>query len=69
MDMGRVVGDERLYTLQVTLELPGEEPKQLAPSAAMVPLPAVPKVRVGWRIPVRVAAENHQLMMFEWEKV
>lgn len=69
MDMGQVVGDERLYTMQVTLELPGEAPKQLKPSAAMVPLTAVPKVRVGWRIPVRVAAENHQLMMFEWEKV
>lgn len=69
MDMGQVVGDERLYTMQVTLEMPGAAPKQLQPSAAMVPLTAVPKVRVGWRIPVRVAAENHQLMMFEWDRL
>jgi hypothetical protein len=69
MDMGKVVGDEKLYTMQVTLELPGRAPEQLQPSAAMVPLHATPKVKVGWRIPVRVAAENHQLMMFEWDRV
>jgi hypothetical protein len=68
-DTGQTVGDERLYTMQVTLEMPGQPPRQLQPSAAMVPLHAAPKVRVGWRIPVRVAADNHQLIMFEWEKV
>jgi hypothetical protein len=30
---------------------------------------AVPKVRVGWRVPVRVAAENHNLLMFEWDRL
>jgi hypothetical protein len=69
MDMNQVVGDEKLYTLQVTLELPGQAPKQLSPSGAMVPLTAAPKVRVGWRVPVRVAAENHPLLMFEWERL
>jgi len=69
MDMGKVVGDEKLYTMQVTLELPGQAPEQLQPSAAMVPLTAAPKVRVGWRVPVRVSADNHQLLMFEWDKV
>lgn len=68
-DSGQIVGDERLYTMQVTLELPGQPPKQLNPSAAMVPLIAVPKVRVGWRVPVRVAAENHNLLMFEWDRL
>lgn len=68
-DSGQIVGDERLYTMQVTLELPGQPPKQLTPSAAMVPLIAVPKVRVGWRVPVRVAAENHNLLMFEWDRL
>lgn len=67
-DTGQMVGDERLYTMQVTLEMPGQPPRQLQPSAAMVPLHAVPKVRVGWRIPVRVDANNHQLMMFEWDR-
>ena len=55
--------------MQVTLELPGQAPKQLAESAAMVPLRAMHKVHVGWKVPVRVAAENPNLMMFEWDKV
>lgn len=67
-DTGQIVGDERLYTMQVTLELPGQAPQKLAPSAAMVPLTAMHKVRVGWRVPVRVAADNHQLLMFEWDR-
>jgi len=68
-DTGQIVGDERLYTMQVTLELPGQAPKQLAESAAMVPLRAMHKVHVGWKVPVRVAADNPNLMMFEWDKV
>ncbi len=68
-DTGQIVGDERLYTMQVTLSLPGREPLQLAESAAMVPLRAMHKVRVGWKVPVRVAADNPNLMMFEWDKV
>lgn len=68
-DTGQIVGDERLYTMQVTLELPGQPPKQLAESAAMVPLRAMHKVHVGWKVPVRVAADNPNLMMFEWDKV
>jgi hypothetical protein len=68
-DTGQIVGDERLYTMQVTLSLPGREPQQLAESAAMVPLRAMHKVRVGWKVPVRVAADNSNLMMFEWDKV
>ncbi len=68
-DTGQIVGDERLYTMQVTLELPGQEPRQLAESAAMVPLRAMHKVHVGWKVPVRVAADNPNLMMFEWDKV
>lgn len=68
-DTGQLVGDERLFTMQVTLEMPGQPPKQLQPSAAMVPLHAVPKVKVGWRLPVRVHADNHQAMMIEWDKV
>ncbi len=55
--------------MQVTLELPGQPPKQLAESAAMVPLRAMHKVHVGWKVPVRVAADNPNLMMFEWDKV
>jgi hypothetical protein len=68
-DTGQIVGDERLYTMQATLEIPGQPARQLAESAAMVPLRAMHKVRVGAVVPVRYAAENPNLMMFEWEKI
>jgi hypothetical protein len=67
-DTGQIVGDERLYTMQVTLQMPGKSPRQLAESAATVPLTAMHKVRIGASIPVRVAADNEDLMMFEWDK-
>jgi hypothetical protein len=68
-DTGQIVGDERLYTMQATLEGPGKAPQQLAESAAMVPLTAMHKVRVGATVPVRYAAENPNLMMFEWDEI
>jgi hypothetical protein len=67
-DTGQIVGDERLYTMQTTLMMPGKPPKLQTESAAMVPLTAMHKVHVGATIPVRVAAENENLMMFEWDK-
>ncbi|MEO6349793.1 MAG: hypothetical protein ABIP53_04000 [Candidatus Limnocylindrales bacterium] len=68
-DTGQIVGDERLYTMQTTLEIPGQAPQQQAESAAMVPLSAMHKVRVGAMVPVRYAADNPNLMMFEWDKI
>jgi hypothetical protein len=66
-DTGQIVGNERLYTMSLTLELPGQAPERLPTSAAMVPIAQMHKVRLGARIPVRVAAENHNLTMFEWD--
>jgi hypothetical protein len=68
-DTGQVVGDERMFTMQATLTMPGEEPRQLQPSVAMVPLTALHKLQVGREIPVRVAADNPQMVMFEWDKL
>ena len=68
-DTGQIVGDERLYTMQVTLNIPGQPPRQQAESAAMVPLTAMHKVRVGAKVPVKYAADNPNLMMFEWDKI
>jgi hypothetical protein len=68
-DTGKIVGDERLYTMVLTLELPGRPPQQLPESAAMVPLTAMHKVRVGARVPVRVAPNNPNMTMFEWDKL
>lgn len=69
IDTGQLVGDERLYTMQATLMIPGQPPRQLPESAAMVPLTAMHKVRVGAVVPVRYAADNANLMMFEWDKI
>jgi hypothetical protein len=66
MDMGTFVGSDRLFTVQATLELPGAAPEKLPPVAALVPADDVEKVRVGYRVPVRVAPDNHQLVDFDW---
>lgn len=68
-DSGRTVGDERMFTMQVTVQVAGRAPHQGAPSVAMVPLSAASKVAVGKTIPVRVAVDNPGLVMFEWEKI
>lgn len=68
-DTGKIVGDERLYTMEMTLMVPGSAPEKLDRSAAMVPLSAMHKVNQGMTLPVRVAAENHHLLTVEWDKV
>jgi hypothetical protein len=68
-DTGKIVGDERLYTMEMTLMVPGSAPEKLPRSAAMVPLTAMHKLQRGMTIPVKVAAENHHLLTMEWEEV
>jgi hypothetical protein len=68
-DTGKIVGDERLYTMATTLYIPGQAPQTQAESAAMVPLTAMHKVRVGAKVPVKYAADNPHLIMFEWDKI
>jgi hypothetical protein len=68
-DTGQVVGDERLMTMEVTLNVPGRPPYRGPSSAAMVPIHAANKVAVGKTIPVKVAADNPNMVMFEWEKI
>jgi hypothetical protein len=68
-DTGKVVGDERLFTMEMTLMVPGASPEKLQRSAAMVPMAASSRLRQGMTLPVKVAAENHHLLTIEWEKV
>jgi hypothetical protein len=68
-DTGKVVGDERLFTMEMTLMVPGASPEKLERSAAMVPMAASARLRLGMTLPVKVAAENHHLLTIEWEKV
>jgi hypothetical protein len=65
-DTGEIVGDERLFTMQVTLHVPGQPDRQLQPSAAMVPISAADHVAIGQTIPVKVAPDNPNLVLFEW---
>jgi len=66
-DTGEIVGDERLFTMQVTLHVPGQPDRQLQPSAAMVPIAVADRLAIGRTIPVKVAPDNPALVAFEWE--
>lgn len=68
-DTGETVGDERLFTMEVTLHVPGRPDQHLPASAAMVPLAAAVNVAVGRTVPVKVARDNPNLVLFEWEKL
>ena len=68
-DTGETIGDERLFTMQVTLHVPGQPDRQLQPSAAMVPITLAERVAVGKTVPVKVAPDNPGLVVFEWEKL
>ena len=48
---------------------PGQPPVKSPRSAAMVPLTAAGKVFTGVTVPVKVAPDNPDVVMFEWEKV
>ncbi len=68
-DSGKIVGDERLYTMEMTLNIPGQAAKKLPASAAMVPVSASHKLFQGMNVPVLYAAENPNLLMMEWDKI
>lgn len=68
-DTGETIGDERLFTMEVTLHVPGQPDRQLQPSAAMVPITAADRVAVGKTVPVKVAPDNPNLVVFEWEQL
>ena len=68
-DSGQTVGDERLFTMTATVSIPGWPPFVTGPSAAMVPLAKVGRVAVGVALPVRVAPDNQNMLMFEWDRI
>ena len=68
-DTGEIVGDERLFTMEVTLHVPGRPDQHLPASAAMVPIAAAVHVAIGRTVPVKVARDNPNLVLFEWEKL
>ena len=68
-DSGQTVGDERLFTMTATVSVAGWAPFVTGPSAAMVPLEKVGRVAVGVALPVRVAPDNRNMLMFEWDRI
>jgi hypothetical protein len=68
-DTGKTVGDERVFSMGVTLHVPGRPDRQLQPAAAAVPIAAVDKVAVGRTVPVKVASDNPDVIVFEWERL
>ncbi len=68
-DTGRIEGDERVYAMEMTLNIPGQAPKKLPKSMAMVPITQSFKLKQGMTVPVRYAAANPDLLMVEWDKI
>lgn len=68
-DSGKVVGDEHLFTMEMTLKIPGQPDKKLPSSAAMVPVAKAHRLFQGMTVPVKYEATNPNLLMVDWEKV
>jgi hypothetical protein len=68
-DSGQTVGDERLFTMTTSVSIPGRPTFTTGPSAAMVPLEKVGRVAVGVALPVKVAPDNQDMVMFEWDRI
>jgi len=68
-DSGREIGSDRLMTIQSTVNIPGSAPMETPATAAMVPIDVVGKLMVGSTVPVKVAPNNPNAIVVEWEKV
>jgi hypothetical protein len=68
-DSGKVVGDERLFTMEMTLKIPGRPDQKLPSSAAMVPVAKSHRLFSGMTVPVKYEQTNPNLLMVDWEKI
>ena len=68
-DSGKVVGDDHLFTIQATINVPGHPPHQGPMSAALVPKDKVSRIYVGASLPVKVAPDNFDASVVEWDKL
>ncbi len=67
-DTGVAVGTNRLFSVQMTVNVPGRAPYQET-SAAMVPQEDAAKIIAGVTVPVKVSPDNPNLVMIQWDKV
>lgn len=68
-DSGHDVGNDRLMTMQATVNIPGSPPLETPQTAAMIPIGVVGKVMVGSTVPVKVSPENHNAIVVEWDRL
>ncbi|HEX2706111.1 MAG TPA: hypothetical protein VHM65_10155 [Candidatus Lustribacter sp.] len=68
-DTGKTVGDESVYTMEMTLMIPGKQEQKLPKSAAMIPTAKKHKLFQGMTVPVKYEATNPNLLMVEWDKI
>jgi hypothetical protein len=67
-DTGVPVGANKLFSIVMTVNVPGRAPYQET-SATMVPPDDVAKVVAGLTVPVKVSPDNPNLVMIQWDKV
>jgi hypothetical protein len=67
-DTGVAIGTSKLFSVQMTVNVPGRAPYQET-SAAMVPQEDAAKIVAGATVPVKVSPDNANLVMIQWDKV
>lgn len=68
-DSHRIVGDDHLFSIVLTVRAAGRAPRQGPAALTAVPERAAHKVRVGAKVPVKVDPRNPELLMLEWDRV
>jgi len=67
-DTGVAIGASKLFSVQMTVNVPGRAPYQET-SAAVVPADDAPKLVSGANVPVKVAPDNPNLVMIQWDRI
>jgi hypothetical protein len=67
-DTGVAIGASKLFSVQMTVNVPGKAPYQET-SAAVVPADDAPKLVTGANVPVKVSPDNPNLVMIQWDRI
>jgi hypothetical protein len=67
-DTGQTVGDDRVMRIAMTIHVDGKPPYK-SESLSLVPQSVVSKAVLGASVPVKVATDNPDALMVEWDRV
>lgn len=67
-DTGQTVGDDSVLRIAMTIHVDGKAPYK-SEALSLVPKSVVSKAVLGASVPVKVAADNPNALMVEWERV